>query len=71
MAFGGRQLDATETWHSATELECLAAVEAVKAYRPYLLGTNLELYTDHQAVRWLLQKKNGERNGRPDMAVGL
>jgi len=60
VAFGGRKLNARETRYSATELECLAAVEAVKAYRPYLLGTKFQLYTDHQAVRWLLQKKNAE-----------
>jgi len=33
---------------------------AVKTYRLYLLGTKFELYSNHQAVRWLLQKKTAE-----------
>jgi len=60
VAFGGRKLNRREAKYSATELECLAVVEAVKTYRPYLLGAHFILYTDHEAVKWLLIKKNAE-----------
>ena len=40
--------------------ECLAVVEAVRAFRAYLLGKEFILQTDHQALKWLLTRTNPE-----------
>ena len=37
-----------------TELEALGAVWAVKHFRPYLYGHSCHLYTDHDALKSLL-----------------
>lgn len=39
----------------ATELECLAMVEACKVY-PYLLSITFIVHTDHCALQWRLSK---------------
>jgi hypothetical protein len=49
VAFGGRKITKAETNYSVTEKECLAVIEALKAYRPYLLAREFDLYTDHQS----------------------
>ena len=63
VAFGGRKLHKAELNYSTTEKECLAVIEALKAYRPYLLGNRFDLYTDHQSLKWLLTQTK-EHSGR-------
>ncbi len=53
MAFYSRQLKAAETRYSATELECLAAVESVKHFEIYLDGHQFTIQTDHRALEYL------------------
>jgi hypothetical protein len=36
------------------EGECLTIVWVVIHFRPYLYGTNLALYTNHQPIKWLM-----------------
>jgi len=43
---------------SATELECLAVLHAIEAFRMYIEGYRFELVTDHASLRWLLSLKN-------------
>ena len=63
VAFGGRKLHKPEINYSTTEKECLAVIEALKAYRSYLLGNQFDLYTDHQSLKWLLTRTK-EHSGR-------
>src|SRR6202000_755667 len=44
--------------YSATERECLAVVEAVKMFRPYLYSNEFTIITDHKALVWLDQHKD-------------
>jgi len=43
---------------SATELECLAVLHAIEAFRPNLEGYSFEVVTDHASLKWLLEQKN-------------
>ena len=63
VAFGGRKLNKSECNYSTTEKECLAVIEALKAYRPYLLGREFDLFTDHESLKWLLTRTT-EHSGR-------
>ena len=63
VAFGGRKLNKSECNYSTTEKECLAVIEALKAYRPYLLGREFDLFTDHESLKWLLTRTK-EHSGR-------
>jgi hypothetical protein len=54
MAYCSRQLNSAETKYSITELELLALIFAVKQFRCYLYGRHFNVYTDHRALKWLL-----------------
>ena len=54
IGFWSRSLNPAEKNYSVSEKECLAIVWAVQLLRPYLEGTHYDLYTDHQALRWIL-----------------
>ena len=38
-------------------------MHALKAYRPYLLGREFDLYTDHESLKWLLTRAQ-DHSGR-------
>ena len=54
IGFWSRSLNPAEKNYSVGEKEYLAIVRAVQLLRPYLEGTHFDLYTDHQALRWIL-----------------
>jgi len=59
IAYTSRALTATEEKNlSATELEVLAVLHALEAFRPYLEGYKFQLFTDHSSLKWLVQLKN-------------
>lgn len=58
VAFWSRKTLDRETRYSASEVECLAAVEAVKHFAHYLLGAHFTLVTDHRALTSLQIMKN-------------
>ena len=57
MAFFSRQLKDRETRYTATEIECLAVVEALRHFGVYLIGRHFVLETDHQALSGLLSPR--------------
>ena len=64
VAYVSRRLTKHELNYSVQELECLAIVYSVKAFRHYLLGSPFEIkvMSDHQSLQYL--KKGREAGGR-------
>lgn len=58
ICYASRQLNNSERNYSATELELLAVIWAVKYFRCYLTGVHFTLVTDHSAIRYLLSLKD-------------
>jgi ribonuclease HI len=64
IACASRGLTAAEKNYTATELECLAVVWALKHFHVYLHGQQFDLYSDHSALKWLLRTKDVPHNPR-------
>ena len=54
IAYASRTLQQHEKNYGSTELEGLGVVWAVKHFHPYLYGHHCDVYTDHQALKALL-----------------
>ena len=62
IAYGGRDLNPAERNYSTTKRDALAVVEGIKKFCNYLYGQKFTIYTDHNALRWLMSIK--DPNGR-------
>ncbi|KAK8675169.1 hypothetical protein V6N13_033239 [Hibiscus sabdariffa] len=57
IAYASQTLDSAQRNYSTTEKELLAIVFALEKFRSYLLGTNVIVFSDHAALRYLMSKK--------------
>ena len=58
ICYGGRSLRGAEYKYGVSQLECLAAVEAVAVFHSYLSHRPFKLVTDHQALKYLMEFKH-------------
>lgn len=54
IGFWPRSLLPTEENYSPSEREWIAVIWGLKTLRPYLMNENFTVYTDHEALRWIL-----------------
>ena len=53
-----KTLNEAQRNYTTTEKELLAVVYALDKFRAYLIGSNVIIFTDHSALKYLLTKKN-------------
>lgn len=58
LSYHSQKLNACQKNYSVTEKECLAAVSAVKKFRPYVEGMDFTIITDHSSLKWLMNMKD-------------
>ena len=58
IAYASQALNAAEKKYAVTELETLAVVWGVSHFHHYLYGNSLTIFTDHTAVRAVLESDN-------------
>ena len=58
VGYFSRKLKSPEKHYSATELECLAVVQAIDHFAAYLIGRPFTVETDHRALQYLLSSRH-------------
>lgn len=58
VAYASRSLNQAECSYGVTELETLAVMWAVTHFRAYLYGNKVTVYSDHSAVKAVLEAPN-------------
>jgi hypothetical protein len=56
IAFSNRKLSELEQNYNTTEREGLAMVYTLQKFRHYLLGKHFKMFTDHSALKYLINK---------------
>ena len=55
-----KTLNEAQRNYTTTEKELLAVVYALDKFRAYLIGSNIIIFTDHSALKYLLTKQNAK-----------
>jgi RNase H-like domain found in reverse transcriptase/Integrase zinc binding domain len=58
--YASKVLDEAQVNYTTTEKELLVVVFAINKFRSYLVGSKVVVYTDHAAIRYLLNKKDAK-----------
>jgi len=58
IAYESQKLQGAERRYPPRELELLAIIHALRAWRHYLLGPHFHIYTDHLSLRYLQTQPN-------------
>ena len=58
--YASRTLNEAQLNYTTTEKEFLAVVFALEKFRQYLLGSRTVIFTDHSALKYLMQKKDAK-----------
>lgn len=58
VALASRTLHKAEKPYSTPEKECLGVICALEYFRPYIEGLHVTIYTDHNSLRWLMNRPN-------------
>ena len=58
--YASKTLAEAQMNYTTTENELLAVVYALEKFRPYILGSNIVIYTDHAALKYLFSKKEAK-----------
>ena len=59
--YASRQMSPAERNYTTTERECLPIIYACKNFRHYLLGYDVVFHTDHDAIKYLVNKPDLSR----------
>ena len=60
ICYASRTLNEAQLNYTTTEKEFLAVVFVLEKFRQYLLGSRITIFTDHSALRYLMQKKDAK-----------
>ena len=58
--YASKTLNEARRNYTTTEKELLAVVYALDKFRSYLIGSNIVIFTDHSALKYLLTKQNSK-----------
>lgn len=58
IAFHSHKLTSAQRKYSTTERECLAVIDAIEHFRPFIDGVHFTVITDHSSLIWLRNLKN-------------
>ena len=58
IAYGGRSLHDSEKNWCTSEQEMLAIIEGIRAYHVYLSNKEFKIYSDHKALKYVMNQKN-------------
>jgi transposase InsO family protein len=60
ISYASRTMNDAQQNYTTTEKELLAIIFSFEKFRPYLVGSKVIVYTDHAALRYLLQKQEAK-----------
>ena len=60
ISYASKTLSGPQLNYATTEKELLVVVFAIDKFRSYLVGSNVIVYTDHAALKYLLTKEDAK-----------